>query len=263
MRTKVAERRTIPEASRAAGVEPPVGTEVRKMSRVEFDRLSEERHWPRGDYDARCGLAEVVAEPLPGHEGRIGEAVRLVDRLCGERAVLTGALRIEWQGSVLEPDASFYFVAPGGGPRLRAGLEWRPGVALASAVEPTVELAASPGYGAEEACRPEEGHLPPPLIVEIHRTSNPVRAAEKRADYLEMGVQEIWTWRPRAGATIYRRGEDGGAQPVRESGVLPGVTREDLEDLWADAEWGESGRQCAAVLRQVLERTGARAPRRD
>ena len=249
----MAERLTILEASRAAGVDPPVGTDVRQMSRVEFDRLSEERHWPRGDYDARRGLAEVVAEPLPGHEGRVVEAGMFVRALCGERAVPTGALRIEWRGSVLEPDGSFYFVAPGGGPRLRAGLEWTPDPRLVPAVEPI----ASPGYGADEACCPEKGHEPPALVVEVNRTSNPVRAAEKRADYLEMGVREIWAWRPRDGATIYRRGEDGEAETVPESGVLPGVTREALEELWADAEWGESGRQCAAVVRRVLERAGA------
>ena len=256
----MAERRTIPETSRAAGVAPPVGTEVRRMSRPEFDRLAEERHWPRGDYDARRGVAEVVA-PILRHEWRVGEAHRFVHRLCGERAILTGALRIEWRGSVLEPDASFYFVGPAGGPRLRAGLEWVPGVNFAPAVEPTVEPVSSPGFGADEACRPEEGHVPPPLVVEINRSSSPVRAAEKRADYLEMGVPEIWTWRPRDGATICRRGRDGAEEMVRESGVLPGVSREDLEELWADAEWGESGRRCSAIVRRILGRIGTDGPR--
>ena len=243
----MAERRTIPEASRAAGVEPPVGTEVRKMSRVEFDRLAEERHWPRGDYDARRGLAEVVAEPMLAHEWRADETRVFVRGLLGERVVLTGALRIEWRGSVLEPDASFYFTpgfeATDDGPAAERGLE------------PAAEAVVEAGFA--EACRPEEGHVPPPVVVEINRSSSPARAAEKRADYLEMGVQEIWTWRPRDGATIYRRGPDGGAEIVPESGALPGVTRADLEELWADAEWGESGRQCAAVIRRVLERAGA------
>ena len=248
----MAERPTIPEASRAAGVEPPVGTEVRKMSRVEFDRLSEERHWPRGDYDARRGLAEVVAEPTLPHESRAGGAARFVDRLCGERAVLTGALRIEWRGSVLEPDASFYFApgperggAPTGAP---TGAGDEPGL------EPAARALVAPGF--DEACCPEEGHAPPPLVVEINRCSSPARAAEKRADYLEMGVQEIWTWRPRDGASIYRRGADGEAETVGESGVLPGVTREDLEELRAPADWGDTGRRCAAVVRTVRERAG-------
>ena len=253
----MAERPTIPEASRAAAVDPPAGTEVRQMSRVEFDRLAEERHWPRGDYDARRGLAEVVAEPMLSHEWRAAEVALFVRALCGERAVLTGALRIEWQGSVLEPDSSCYFVAPVGGPRPRGGLGWVPGVNFAPAVEPTVEPVASPGFGADEACCPEKGHEPPPLVVEVNRSASPARAAEKRADTLEMGVQEIWTWRPREGATIYRRGRDGAEETVGESGVLPGVTREDLEDLWAGTEWSESGRQCVAVVRRVLERAHA------
>ena len=256
----MAERPTIPEASRAAGVEPPVGTDVRKMSRVEFDRLSEERHWPRGDYDARRGLAEVVAEPTLPHESRAGGAARFVDRLCGERAVLTGALRIEWRGSVLEPDASFYFApSPERGGARRVGPTGGPtGAPIGAGDEPGLEPApgalVAPGF--EEACRPEEGDAPPPLVVEINRSSSPARAAEKRADYFEMGVQEIWTWRPRDGASIYRRGKDDRAETVGESGVLPGVTREDLEELWAPADWGDTGRQCAAVVRMVRERAG-------
>ena len=243
----MAERRTILEACRAVGVEPPVGTDVRRMSRVEFDRLAEERHWPRGDYDARRGLAEVVAEPTLAHEWRADETRVFVRALLRERVILTGALRIEWRGSVLEPDASFYFTScveyAADAPEDEPGLE------------PAAEAVVAPGFA--EACRPEEGHAPPPLVVEINRSSSPARAAEKRADYLEMGVQEIWTWRPRVGATIYRRGKDGGAEVVPESGAIPGVTREDLEELWADAGWDETARQCAAVIRRVLERAGA------
>ena len=252
----MAERRTILEACRAAGVDPPVGTDVRRMSRVEFDRLAEERHWPRGDYDARRGLAEVVAEPTLPHELRAGQVDVFLHDLLGERVVLTGALRVEWRGSVLEPDSSFYFLHRRDASD--AGSEGGPGL------EPAPRAVVAPGF--REACCPEDGHAPPPLLVEINRSSSPARAAEKRADYLEMGVQEIWTWRPRDGATIYRRGKDGGAEIVPESGVLPGVARADLEALWSDTEWGGSGRQAAAVVRRVLERAGAvegRFARRD
>ena len=238
-------RETDGEASRAAGVAPPRGTAVRRMSRVQFDRLSEERHWPRGDYDARRGVAEVVAEPTFAHEWRAGEVGFFVFALLGERVVPAGAIRIEWRGSVMEPDASFYFLASGAGP----GSE--------SCLEPGVEAAAAPGFGADDSCRPEQGQAPPPLVVEINRSSSPARAAEKRRDYLEMGVQEIWVWRPRGGASIYRRGEGGRAETVPESRMLPGVTREDLEALWTEAAWGESGRQRAAVIRRVRERVGA------
>ena len=84
--------------------------------------------------------------------------------------------------------------------------------------------------------------------------NSPARAAEKRGDYLEMGVQEVWDWRPRDGASIYRRGNDGRPEAVPESAVIPGVTREDLDALWTSPEWVESGRQRAAVIRRVRER---------
>ena len=235
-------RPTIRETSPADSVEPPLGTAVRKMSRAEFDRLAEERRWPRGDYDARRGVAEVVARPLLRHERRRGEAGLFVGALVGDRVQLAGSLRIEWQGSVLEPDASFYFFAGDGGPDDDPGLE------------PAMEAVVAPGFGEDEACRPEKGHAPPPLAVEINRSSSPARAAEKRGDYLEMGVQEIWDWRPGDGASIYRRGLAGRVDRVPESGVVPGVTREDLEALWTQVEWGESGRQREAVIRRVRER---------
>ena len=230
------------ETSRAAGVEPPLGTAVRKMSRVQFDRLSEERHWPRGDYDARRGVAEVVAEGMPAHERRAVRVDLFVDALLGERVELARSLRIEWRGSVLEPDASFYFLPADAGP----GEE--------PCLEPAVAAVGIPDYGDDEACQPEKGHAPPPLVAEINRSSSPARAAEKRGDYLEMGVREIWDWRPRDGASIYRRGADGRPERVPESGVIPGVTREDLAVLWAHAEWGESARRRAAALRRVRER---------
>ena len=238
-------RETTGEASRAAGAAPPRGTAVRKMSRVQFDRLSEERHWPRGDYDARRGVAEVVAEPLLAHERRGWDLGMFLYALVGERVAPAGALTIEWRGSVLEPDASFYFLPandePGDEPVL----------------EPAAEAVFAPDYIEDEACQPEEGHAPPPLVVEINRSSSRARAAEKRRDYLEMGVQEIWVWRPRDGASIYRRGRDGEEQTIGESRVLPGVTRDDLHAVWAKAVWGGSRRQCVVVARQVRERVGA------
>ena len=241
----MAERPTIGGTGGAAGVAPPRGTAVRKMSRVQFDRLSEERHWPRGDYDARRGLAEVVAEGMPAHERRAEEVRLFVYDLLGGRVVPTGPLRIEWRGSALESDASFYFLPADDRPGEEPGLE------------PAVEAVVVPDYGDDEACQPQKGHTPPPLVVEINRSSSPARAAEKRRDYLEMGVREIWVWRPRDGASIYRRGTDGRAETVSESGVLPGVTRNDLQSLWAYAEWAESPRRRGEVVRRVRERASA------
>ena len=87
----------------------PGGTMVYRMSRTDFDVRCDEDFWKRGDYDARRGLAEVVETPLLGHEWRGVEVTALVLAVCGARVRGTGALRIEWRGSILEPDASFYF----------------------------------------------------------------------------------------------------------------------------------------------------------
>ena len=205
---------------------PPAGTMVYRMSRTDFEVRCDEDFWKRGDYDARRGVAEVVETPLLGHEWRGVETSIFVSLVCGERVQGTGALRIEWRGSILEPDASFYF-AP------LSGL----------------------GYSDDENCRPELGHRPPALAVEINRSSSPARAAEKRGDYFDMGVREVWTWRPKDGATIYRRAVDGSPSSVPGSAVVPGVTRGDLEELWSDPR-GEAPARRAVMVRRVSGRRG-------
>ena len=221
------------EAAPPAGNDLPAGTMVYRMSRTDFDVRCDEDFWKRGDYDARRGLAEVVETPLLGHEWRGFEATMLVGLVCGDRVRGTGALRIEWRGSILEPDASFYF-AP----------------------------LSDPGYTDDENCRPELGHRPPALVVEVNRSSSPARAAEKRGDYFDMGVREVWTWRPKDGATIYRRSPDGLLSSFSESAVVPGVKREDLDELWTEAPWSETPRRRSAVVRRVRRRrrAGGAAP---
>ena len=206
------------------------------MSRTDFDVRCDEDFWKRGDYDARRGLAEVVEAPLLGREWRAFEVAALVLAVCGDRVRGTGALRIEWRGSILEPDASFYFA-------------------------PLSDL----GYTDDENCRPELGHRPPGLVVEINRSSSPARAAEKRGDYFDMGVREVWTWRPKDGATIYRRSPDGLLSSFSESAVVPGVKREDLDELWTEAPWSETPRRRSAVVRRVRgrRRAGGAAPAAD
>jgi len=212
---------------RKGGEWPPAGTMVYRMSRTDFEVRCDEDFWKRGDYDARRGLAEVVETPLLGHEWRGAEVTALVLLVCGERVGPTGALRMEWGGSILEPDESFYF-------------------------EPSSDL----GYSDDENCRPELGHRPPALVVEINRSSSPARAAEKRQDYFDMGVREVWTWRPKDGATICRRSADGSPSAAPESAVVRGVTREDLEELWSDPRSEAAGRR-AAIVRRVRRRRGA------
>lgn len=211
-------------------VGPARGVKGRRMTRAEFDRRASRFAWPRGDYDARRGLAEVVAEPMLGRDSRARLAYDLVRAVCGDRAYGAGALRIEWRGSVLEPDESFYFFDPG------------------------VEL----GFGFDEACCPERGHRPPPLVVEIDRSSPPARAAEKRGDYFDSGVREVWAWTPAGGAAIHRRRPGAEAESVPASEVVPGVHREDLEELWAAADWVAQGERRSSVARRVLARLAGR-----
>ena len=206
---------------------PPAGTVAYRMSRTDFEVRCDEDFWKRGDYDARRGLAEVVETPLLGHEWRGVETSIFVSLVCGGRVQGTGALRIEWRGSILEPDASFYFA-------------------------PLSDI----GYTDDENCRPELGHRPPALAVEINRSSSPARAAEKRGDYFDMGVREVWTWRPKEGATIYRRSADGSPSSVPESAVVPGVSREDLEELWSDPR-SEAPARRAVIVRRVSGQRGA------
>lgn len=221
-----------PMARYETGGKPPRGTEVRRMSRAEFDRLAADFAWRRGDYDARRGLAEVVAEPLVGHESRGRQAYDLLGALVGERVWPAGSLRIEWRGSVLEPDECFYF----GDPRF-------------------AESEAPFGFGEDEACSPERGHAPPRLVVEINRSSRPARAAEKRGDYFEMGVEEVWAWTPKGGARIYRRGSGATTEAAcEESAVVPGVTRADLDWMWAAPRWSDRRRRREETARRIAAR---------
>ena len=220
--------RAIRKPSPGGELAPPAGTVVYRMSRTDFEVRCDEDFWKRGDYDARRGLAEVVEIPLLGHEWRGVEATILVSLVCGARVRGTGALRIEWRGSILEPDASFYFAPHLGG-----------------------------GNGDDENCRPELGHRPPALVVEINRSTGLARAAEKRGDYFDMGVREVWTWRPKEGAAIYRRADGGPPRSASSSAVVPGLTREDLALLWEAHAPEETFRRRAEIASRVRRRRGA------
>ena len=180
----------------AATAKRPGGARGRRMTRAEFDRSASRFAWPPGGCDARRGLVEVVAEPMPGHDSRARLAYDLVRAARGDRAYGAGALRIEWRGSAPEPDESFYFFDPG----------------------------VEPGFGFDEARCPERGRLPPPPVEEIARSLPSARAAEERSDHFDPGVREIPEWAPIGGAVIYRRrqgaeAESVAAPPVPESPV--------------------------------------------
>ena len=206
----------------------PSGVEVRSLSRDEYERLSEEGAWKRGHYDGRRGRAEVVAEPTRAHEWRACEVAPLIYALrdpAGRRVGMPcGAMRIDWRGSIYEADATFYLDDD--------AARW----ACASGDAP---------------CRPEDGDPPPRIVVEIDRTTAPGRAAERRRDYLAMGVGEVWSWTPRGGAAIHVPGPDRRPVAAEESTAIPGLARQDLDRLWSTPDWRERDRLITAIAARL------------
>lgn len=206
----------------------PSGVEVRSLSRDEYERLSEEGAWKRGHYDGRRGRAEVVAEPTRAHEWRACEVAPLIYALrdsAGRRVGMPcGAMRIDWRGSSYEPDASFYLDDD--------DARW----ACASGDAP---------------CRPDDDDPPPRIVVEVDRTTAPGRAAERRRDYLAMGVGEVWSWTPRGGAAIHVPGPDRRPVAAEESTAIRGLARQDLDRLWSTPDWRERDRLITAIAARL------------
>ena len=209
------------------------------MPRGLFDRLTDHDDAPRCRYDEHTGLAEFVAEPGFAHEepalavslffGRLADT--LADRGHGVSWRFAGALRLVSDDGAFEADASFY-------------------------LDPA----------AARAVRQVEGYLdvrtglpPPTLVVEIDRSR---RSRHKLAPYFRMGVEEVWTnhrldrsviWRPHGGAA-------GGCRPAEESGVCPGLTRADLDRLFALAPYVQA-EFSRGLARRVAGRLAAAGPR--
>ena len=75
--------------------------------------------------------------------------------------------------------------------------------------------------------------LPPPdLVVEIDRSR---RSRHKLAPYFRMGVREAWTWDRKEGACLWQpdAADPEGFRAVAESGLCPGLARDDLDRLCA------------------------------
>lgn len=172
-----------------------------------------------------------------GHESRGRQAYDLVADLAGARVRPAGSLRIEWRGSVLEPDECFYFGDP-----------------------PAADSEAPFGFGEDEACAPERGHAPPGLVVEINRSSRPARAAEKRGGYFEIGVEEVWARTPENGARIYRlRPDSTTGAACEKSAAVPGVPRADLDWMRAASRWSDRRRRREETARCIAARAKAGA----
>ena len=223
------------EPAPAGGPDAPVRIEV-AMPRDLFDRLTDHDDAPRCRYDELTGLAEFVAEPGFAHEGPASRITQLFALIAYELAhegrevswAPAGALRLLSDDGAFEADASFY-------------------------LDPE----------AERAVREVEGYLdvrtglpPPDVVVEIDRSR---RSRHKLAPYFRMGVEEVWTnhrldraviWRPDAGAAAACR-------PAEESGVCPGLTRADLDRLFARGSPSAQAEFSRALARRVADRLRA------
>ena len=223
------------EPAPAGGPDAPVRIEV-PMPRELFDRLTGHDDAPRCRYDEHTGLAEFVAEPGFAHEepavavsqffSRLQDA--LVDRGVVVSWRFTGALRLLSDDGAFEADASFY-----------------------------LDAAAARAVGRVEGYLDVRTGLPPPsLVVEIDRSR---RSRHKLAPYFRMGVEEVWTnhrldraviWRPDAGAAA-------GCRPAEESGVCPGLTRADLDRLFARVSPPAQARFSRTLARRVADAMSA------
>ena len=223
----------------ARGPDAPVRIEV-AMPRELFDRLTSHDDAPRCRYDEHTGLAEFVAEPGVAHEepalavsqffGRIEDA--LADRGFVVSWRFTGALRLLSGDGAFEADASFY-----------------------------LDAAASRAVGQVEGYVDIRTGLPPPtLVVEIDRSR---RSRHKLGPYFRMGVEEVWTNHRLDGAAIWRADAESvaGCRPVEESVVCPGVTRADLDRLFAAGSPSARAQFSRTLARRVADRLRPVGPR--
>lgn len=193
---------TGPDAPRR--VEVAIGREL-------FDRLTAHDEAPRCRYETSTGRAEFVAEPTFAHESRAAVAGELFTRVAValEAAGSPIALQASRAARLLSDDGAF---------------EPDEGLFIGSD-----RIAAAERAGGWLDVR--RGHPAPDLVIEIDRST---RSSGKLAPYFRMGVREAWTWSRRDGAAIWIPGEAAAApvEPSAVSRVLPGVTRDALDELF-------------------------------
>ena len=207
------------------------------MPRDLFDRLTNHDDAPRGRFDMATGRAEFVAEPGPAHEVRATDITRLVvrveDALCdaghSPRFILGRATRLLSDDGAFEPDECL-FVDPPDLPNLRE----------------------FDGY-----LDSRKGHPVPALVVEIDRSA---ASSHKLTPYFRLGVREAWTFSRRDGARIWVADPPAPSRfrAADRSGVLPGLGRDDLDQLLAEsshlaAAW-RSRQLAKRIARTILAR---------
>ena len=203
------------DSSPSAGQDPSAGSDALgrvgvAMPRDVFDRLTDHDEAPTCRYETATGRAEFVAEPTFAHESRAAVAGELFTRVAVE--LETAGSPIELQASratrLLSDDGAF---------------EPDEGLFIGSE-----KIAAAERAGGWLDVR--RGHPAPDLVVEIDRSA---QSRGKLAPYFRMGVREAWTWSRRGGAAIWVPGGEE-PEPVRgiaDSCVLPGVTRDGLDEM--------------------------------
>ena len=208
------------------------------MPRDLFDRLTDHDAAPRCRYETATGRAEFVAEPTFAHESRAAIAGELFARVAVE--LEAAGSPVEFQASrairLLSDDGAF---------------EPDEGLFIGSE-----RIAAAESAGGWLDVR--RGHPAPDLVVEIDRST---RSSGKLAPYFRMGVREAWTWSRRDGAAIWIPGEEASAAVgrVAASRVLPGVTRDGLDELF-----GLPSRSARMpVMRQLAGRVAIELAGRD
>ena len=228
-------RRSAGDLAPTGGPDAPVRIEV-AMPRALFDRLTDHDDAPRCRYDEHTGLAEFVAVPDMTHEVQTmaagGFVWRVQDVLADSGVDVSwrsaGATRLLSDDGAFEADASFYLDA-----EAARALEQ---------VEGYVDV--------------RTGLRPPTLVVEIDRSRG---SSRKLRPYFRMGVQEVWTnhrleraaiWRPDAEAAA-------GCRSVEKSGVFPGLTRADLDRLFARGSPSAQAEFLQAVARRVVDAMSA------
>ena len=221
----------VDEPVRPGGPDAPTRIEV-AMPRELFDRLTGHDEAPRCRYDEHVGIAEFVAEPGVAHEEPAAEVTgffyRLSDALAERGRVVswryTGALRLLSDDGAFEADASFY-----------------------------LDAEAARALGQVEGYVDVRTGLPPPtLVVEIDRSR---RSRHKLRPYFRMGVEEVWTNHRLDRATIWRAdaGAVAGCRLVEDSGVCPGLTRADLDRLFAAGSPPDRARFSQTLARRVAD----------